>query len=359
MAASSDTFLETLSDSALLTADQLAVAYQQAQSDPDPQRLAESLVRQELVTDWQAKKLLAGKRQFVMGNYKLLDLLGRGGMGTVYLAEHVGLRRQVALKVMSRRYLKNPVATSRFVSEIRLVADLDHPNIVQALDADREQDRYYFVMEYVPGRSLEQWLQQPGRFFLGWAAECMRQAALGLEHAAQRNVIHRDIKPSNLIVPENPGEEQPLVKLLDFGLAYSAAETENLDCTQPGRTVGTLDYMAPEQSVSSRDIDQRTDIYSLGCVFYHLLTGQLPFEGRSPIERLTKRLTQPAPLASELRPDLPRGIDHILGKMLARDRDRRFAWPRDVAEALESYAHIADPCRPMGFPPKRRPPKSS
>ncbi len=351
---SSDQFLKTLSDSTLLTADQLAVAYQQAQSDPDPQRLADSLVRQELVTDWQAQRLLAGNRQFLLGNYKLLDILGRGGMGTVYRAEHVGLRRQVALKVMSRRYLKDSRATLRFLSEIRTIADLDHPNIVRALDADCENDRYFLVMEYVPGRSLEQWLDEPGRFFLGWAAECIRQTALGLEHAAARQVIHRDIKPSNLMVPENPGENQPLVKLLDFGLAYSLGEMENFDVTQPGRTVGTLDYMAPEQSVSSRDIDPRTDIYSLGCVFYHLLTGRLPFEGRSAVERLTKRLTQQAPPPSRHRPDLPRGIDRILGKMLERDRDRRFGSPREVADALEPYAHIADPRQPLGTPPKRR-----
>jgi serine/threonine protein kinase len=353
-AGSSQHFLEALSDSTLLSAEKLTQAREIAQADPDPHRLAEALVKQEWVTNWQAKKLLAGKRHFHMGNYRLLDLVGRGGMGAVYRAEHIGLRRQVALKVMSQRYLNNPRVVSRFLAEIRMVSELDHPNIVKAFDADYEQSRYFLVMEYVAGRSLDHWLEQEGRFFVGWACEFIRQAALGLQHAAERKLIHRDIKPSNLIVPERPGENQPIVKLLDFGLAFCLGEGENFDFTQPGRTVGTLDYMAPEQSISSRNIDARTDIYSLGCVFYHLLTGKLPFEGRTAIERLTRRMKEPAPVLSLSRPDLPEELSQILDKMLNPDRNRRFRWPIEVSDALEPYAHINPSMPAMGSPPKRR-----
>ena len=354
MADSSQYFLNTLSDSTLLSSEELTQARAIALVEPDPTRLAETLIKQRWVTRWQARKLLAGKRDFHLGSYKLLDLIGRGGMGAVYRAEHTGLRRQVALKVMSQRYLNNPRIVSRFLEEIRIVSELDHPNIVKAFDADYEQNRYFLVMEYVPGRSLDHWLEKEGRFFVGWACECIRQAAMGLQHAAERNLIHRDVKPSNLIVPEKPAANQPLVKLLDFGLAFSVGETENFGFTQPGRTVGTLDYMAPEQSVSSRNIDARTDIYSLGCVFFHLLTGKLPFPGRNPIERLTRRMKEPAPALQDFRPDLPEELGEILGRMLERNRDRRFRWPIEVAEALAPHAHLKLSMPPMGPPPRRR-----
>ncbi len=359
MASSSDIFLEALTNCTLLSADKLAQAKEFAQHDPNPLHLAENLVKQQWMTDWQVKKLLAGNRQFHLGKYRLLDRLGRGGMGTVYRAEHIVLHRQVALKVMSRRYLTNECAVARFLAEIRMVSELDHPNIVKAFDADLDFGRYFLAMEYVPGQSLEQWLDRKGRFFVGWTCECIRQAALGLQHAAERNLIHRDVKPSNLIVPANPTESQPLVKLLDFGLAFSVGEMENLGITLPGRTVGTLDYMAPEQAASSRDLDRRSDIYSLGCVFFHLLTGRLPFEGKNSIERLAKCLDQPAPPPSRFRPDLPSPIDQILSKMLDRDRECRFAWPIDVAEALEPFAEICPAMPPMGFPPKRCTPSST
>lgn len=351
---SSDEFLEALSDSDLLTADQWALASHHAEFFRNPYQLAEALVSRQLLTAWQVKKLLAGKRQFVVGKYKLLEMLGRGGMGTVYRAEHLGLRRQVALKVMASRYLNSSVGISRFLTEIRLLAGLDHSNIVKAFDADSEHNRYFLVMEYVPGQSLEYWLRKKGRFFLGWACECIRQAAIGLQHAADKNLIHRDVKPSNLMIPAMPTDPQILVKVLDFGLAFTLGEMEDLRVTAAGRTVGTIDYMAPEQTVSSRDIDVRSDIYSLGCVFYHVLTGRLPFEGRSPLERLNKRLQERIVPVSHHRPDLPQEIDGIVGKMLARERSNRFESPGQVAEALEPFSHVVDPHKPLGYPPRRR-----
>lgn len=355
---SSDQFLEVLSDSTLLTPEQWESAVQHGQAHRDPYQLANVLVAEELLTRWQAKKLLSGKRQFVVGKYKLMDVLGRGGMGTVYRAQQMGLCREVALKVMAPRNLKNPVGVPRFLSEIRLLAELDHPNIVRAFDADSENQHYFLVMEYVPGESLAHWLQKPGRFFFGWACECVRQAALGLEHAAERHLIHRDVKPSNLIITSNPDKQRVLVKLLDFGLAFALGEAEDHGLTVAGRTVGTIDYMAPEQSASSRDVDARTDIYSLGCVFYHMLTDHLPFEGGPPLERLKKRQQELPPPVSRYRHDLPDEIDGILRTMLAPDRDRRFQSPLEVAEALEPYCYVADPEHPKGPPPARRRPTS-
>lgn len=333
-AVSSQIFLECLERSNLLTSEQCAQVT--VRGEGDPKKLAEQLVKEGLLTKWQAQQLLSGRSQFFLGKYKLLDLIGQGGMGAVFKATQSGIGRIVALKVMTKTVLKDTSAVNRFLREIRSAAALDHPNIVRAYDADNAGKTYFLVMEYVDGRDLKSWIKKHGQLPIDWSCDVIRQAALGLQHAHERGMAHRDIKPANLLIVQEETGGPPLVKILDMGLARFASEnTEEGELTRTGQVMGTPDYIAPEQARSTKSADIRSDIFSLGCSLFEMLTGKLPFSGQNVMEKLMARAMQDAPRVRSLRSEVSAELDAVVAKMLARDPRQRFQAPAEVVTALE------------------------
>src|SRR4051812_26883870 len=235
----------------------------------DARYCAEHLVESGLLTHWQCRKLLEGRhRGFFLGKYKLLDHLGSGGMSSVYLAEHVLMRRRVALKVLPHNRVDDSTYLARFHLEGQAAAALDHRNIVRAYDLDNEARIHYLVMEYVQGRDLHAMVCEDGPLDYHLAAEYIAQAAAGLAHAHERGLVHRDIKPANLLV-----DLSGTVKVLDMGLAkFTPAGAVASSQAPEEQVLGTADYLAPEQAVNSQKVDHRADIYGLGCTLYFLLT---------------------------------------------------------------------------------------
>jgi serine/threonine protein kinase len=333
-------FLKVLEKSRLLTPEQLTRAQAQAgDAGGNPRPLIEALLEQRRLTRWQVNQLLAGQSSFFLGKYKLLDRIGAGGMGTVFKAEHVNMGRVVALKLISAELMNQPDSVARFRREVHMAASLHHPNIVTAYDADQVGRHHFLVMEHVDGSSLSDWIKQHGRLPIDWACECIRQAALGLEYAHRKGVVHRDIKPNNLLVVAQDTAGVPIVKILDMGLARSESEEYSIEeLTNSNQVLGTPDYMSPEQAEDSRTADVRSDIFSLGCTLFKLITGQAPFGGKNAVEKLAARLRHDAPRASSLRPEIPPGLDALIARMLARDPAERFQACQEVVKALEPYA---------------------
>lgn len=224
--------------SRLLSDDQLRFA--ESVDSNDPKKIIRQLFKQDWLTRWQCLTLLDGRCQFHLGKYRLNDLLGTGGMGAVFKAVHEVMRNTVAIKVLKAKLAVKETGIPRFLREIRVAASLDSPHIVRAFDADQEGDRYYLVMEYVEGQDLKTVMSGTNQLEVTWLCECMRQAALGLQHAFECGTVHRDIKPANLIVSGDPGG-QPLLKILDFGLAKFDREADGNPLTSHGQAVGTPD----------------------------------------------------------------------------------------------------------------------
>jgi WD40 repeat protein/tRNA A-37 threonylcarbamoyl transferase component Bud32 len=276
--------------------------------------------------------------------YRVLGVLGSGGMGTVYRAEHRLMERRVALKVIRRGLLDNPEAVERFRREVKAAARLAHPNIVTAYDAERAGDMHFLVMEYVEGISLDELVRARGRLPAAEACDYVRQAALGLQHAHECGMVHRDVKPANLILTV-AGQ----VKVLDLGLARLVREGGPAGtATAAGLVVGTPDYMAPEQVADSHAADIRADVYSLGCTLYHLLAGHPPFPEGSPVEKLLAHQQRRPRALHEFRDDVPRGLEPVLDRMLAKDPAQRFPTPAAVAAALEPFARAVERRAPPG-----------
>ena len=268
--------------------------------------------------------------------YRILGVLGRGGMGVVYKAQHRFMDRLLALKVVRRSLTSHPTAIERFKLEGRAAARLSHPNIVTAYDCEELGDCYFLAMEYVPGISLDRLVASQGRLSVARACSLMAQVARGLEHAHQQGMIHRDIKPQNLLVTRDGA-----VKILDFGLARFASErraAEPGELTSDGSFLGTPDYIAPEQIDDPRQADIRADLYSLGCTLYFLLAGHAPFPKGSAMQKLKAHAnTTPTPL-SQLRADVPAELEAILKGLLAKSPEQRYQSPSHVAAALEALA---------------------
>ncbi len=338
---SQEEFFSILEKSNLLDADQFLAARQSVEGLDDATQTARQLVRDGFLTRWQAAQLLAGRSSFLLGKYKLLDLLGRGGMGRVFLGRHVTMQRHVALKIVSRDIASNPAALERFLAEARAIAALDHPAIVQAYSVDCEGERYYIVMEYVDGRDLQQVVEDDGPLPWPTAVEYIRQAADGLAHAHGRNLVHCDIKPSNLLV-----NRQGQVKILDMGMARLGGDHDEVKDGAP--LLGSVDYLAPEQALGAETFDHRADLYSLGCTLYFLLTGHAPFpEGTLP-ERILKHQTQqPRPIPTE-RPDVPPALVQICRRMMAKQPEDRFQSADEIGAALAELPATADaPAKPL------------
>ncbi len=322
-------FIEVLRKSQLLTPSQLAQAEAAAGEFDAPSVIARRLVKQELITRWQAGQLLAGRSTFYLGKYRLIDLLGRGGMGSVFLGRHVTMNRPVALKVIARQLCQDQRALDRFLAEARAIAALDSPNIVQAYSVDCEGERYYIVMEYVEGYDLQRLVEEEGPLEYHRAADYIRQAAEGLSHAHQRQMVHCDIKPSNLLV-----NSQGVVKILDLGLARLTHTGQPDHRKTEERVLGSVDYLAPEQAVESPDLDGRADVYSLGCTLYFLLTGQPPYPRGTLSERILQHQTAERPDPRRLRANIPAELAAICRKMMAKAIQDRHRAANEVAQAL-------------------------
>ena len=300
-----------------------------------PKEMADAFIKEGVLTHFQAEKLIAGRwRGFIISDkYRLLERLGAGGMGAVYLCEHIKMGRKVALKILPIQQAGDVASLARFYREARAVARLDHPNIVRAHDIDNDDKLHFIVLEFVDGSNLHDFIRRNGTVTPERAAHYIRQAAIGLQHAHEAGVVHRDIKPGNLLL-----DRQGVVKLLDLGLARffhedSAAFIKEYEV---GYIIGTGDYIAPEQIVDSR-VDIRADIYSLGGAMYYLLTGKSPFqEGTNSQKIIWHQVRHPKSLRA-LRPDVPAALVEVFEKMIAKEPSRRFQTPIEVAEALEPF----------------------
>lgn len=331
------TFDDQLRQLGLLEQAQLdAIAKTLRPKCPDPKALARELVQRGWLTPYQVNQIAKGNAaELRLGSYVILERLGEGGMGAVFKARHVKMSRMVALKVIRKEKLTSAAAVQRFQREVKAAAHLNHPNIVQAHDADEANGTHFLAMEYVEGTDLHKLIQEKGPLPVAAACEYVRQAALGLQHAHKRGLVHRDIKPANLLLTRNADDGAEVVKILDMGIARMSGDNVGT-LTQEGAVVGSLDYIAPEQAMSSHDVDARADLYSLGCTLYHLLTGKVPFPGGEALQKLMRHQHEELPPVEQLRPDVPAEVAAIVRKLMAKKPEDRFQSAADVATALAS-----------------------
>jgi serine/threonine protein kinase len=357
------TFLQCLRRSRLFSKEECAEVASRLPDSDQATVLACALVAQGLLTRFQARHLLSGRvKRLNLGQYRILDQLGWGGMGRVYKAVHVTMGRTVALKVVSPRLLKDAFVLALFRREVRAAAQLHHPHIATAFDANEARGVHYLAMEYVDGPSLSQLVKQEGPPPVPLACELMRQAAEALQYAHENGVVHRDIKPANLLLARLAGSEghegqaggsrwpppsapPPVLKVVDFGLARArgpAGVAETIDA-EAGDILGTLDYISPEQAEDVHYVDIRSDLYSLGCTFYYALTGQVPFPNCALAEKLARHLSgQPRPVEA-LRPQVPPALAAIVQKLMAKDRGQRFQTPAELLRELYPWCGSGRP----------------
>ncbi|MHC4599847.1 MAG: serine/threonine protein kinase, partial [Planctomycetota bacterium] len=269
-----------------------------------------------------------------VGGCKVEKKLGQGGMGAVYQGTQLSLGREVAIKVISEAYMTNEQAVARFEREARSVAQLNHPNIVQVYDLGRTSEgQYYIIMEFVEGRSLSEFLKTKGAFPERECLTMIRQAAKGLQAAAEKQIIHRDIKPDNLMVTV-----KGVVKVADFGLAKDTGSASQLTAT--GHVMGTPAYIAPEQG-DGRVADHRSDIYSLGATLFAMLTGEMPYTGETPIAIVLQHIQAPVPDPKEKKPDLDDDTGKIVKKMMAKEPEARYQSCAELIHDIDVVLGVA------------------
>ncbi|HEX5102454.1 MAG TPA: serine/threonine-protein kinase [Pirellulaceae bacterium] len=333
--ASTDEFVSLVKRSGLITDDQLQSFLARSVLPPeDPLAMAGALSDAGLVTPWQREKLLEGRfKGFFLGKYKVLDQLGAGAMGNVFLAEHRVMRHRVAIKTLAKRLVGNDTYIRRFEQEARAAAAINHPRVVRAFDFDSTGDVYFLVMEYVEGEDLAKIVLRDGVLPIPVAAECIRQTAEGLAAAHEGGLIHRDIKPSNLLV-----DKQGNIRILDLGLARLIDDdAPSLTLVTDSKMIGTVDYLAPEQARNSHHIDHRADLYSLGCTFYFLLCGHPPFDEGTLTQRVIEHQTKKPVDIRQRRRDCPAELAFICHKLLAKTPGERFQTAQEVVEALGEW----------------------
>lgn len=265
-----------------------------------------------------------------VGRYRILSRLGSGGMGTVYLAEDERLHRTVALKVLVKTDNTPPNLIKRFHAEAQTAAKLRHPNIVTVFDSGEADGYLFLALEYIDGPDLEKVIRKKGRLSVERSVEVVRQIARALGHAYELSVVHRDIKPSNILL-----RRDGTATLTDLGLARAIDESASSNITRAGFTVGTVDYMSPEQARSSKSADVRSDLYSLGCTWYHMLTGRTPYGEGDLTNKLRAHAQSPPPDPREVEKDIPAGIVAVVQRMMAKKPEERYQTPTELLADLD------------------------
>ncbi len=332
----------SLSESKVLSSADISRVRSNLDSTPQSaEEFVQELIQQELLTPFQAKRVLAGELgSLKVGEYVLVDEIGCGGMGQVYVARHCAMDRIVAIKLVGSNST-DPTTARRFEREVLAAARLQHPNIVTAYDAFLGAGKSFLVMEYVDGKNLEEAVRVDGLMTVECALDILAQAAAGLQYAHEQGVYHRDIKPANLLI-----DARGTVRLLDMGLARLDTATNDEEIagtaidhglTRSGQIMGTVDYMSPEQATNTRSADQRSDIYSLGGVLHFLLTGHPLFRSESVVNVLMALANRPPPALSDSRDDIPAAVEAIYGRMVAKDPADRYQNAEEVLADLAQY----------------------
>src|SRR5262245_30430141 len=321
-----------------------------------PRELAERLAKEGLLTPFQAEQLLQGHwRGFTVGKYRILKQLGGGSGGYVFLCEHPGMGRRVAVKVLPFPSDPRTSTVERFRREARALATIDHPNVIHIHDFDQDGSKLFLVMEYIEGTSLRSYVKSAGRLDARRAAHVIRQAARGLQAIHEAGLVHRDVKPGNMML-----DARGAVKILDLGLArFLDEDAESLTVKfDNGRVLGTPEYLSPEQALNSHEVDARSDVYSLGATFYFCLTGQPPLPAGTVAEKLLwVQSRRPQPIL-ELNPDAPPPLVELVERMMARDPADRPQQPSEVANALAPWTQAPLEPSQWGSPPPKVPARS-
>ena len=303
---------------------------------PNQRSLAQIVVDEGIVTQKQIERIRpeveeqSGKRQ--IPGYQILERLGAGAMATVYKARQLSLDRMVAVKVLPRKHTNNEDFVRRFYAEGKAAAKLNHPNIVGALEIGKAGETYFFVMEYVEGRSVFEDIQDKGPYSEDDAIKLTIDIARALEHAHKAGFIHRDVKPKNIMLT---GDN--IAKLADMGLARAVSDREAAEA-EAGKAFGTPYYISPEQIKGEMNVDKRADIYSLGCTLYHMVTGRVPYDGPNPSAVMRKHLNQDLTPVDHINHDLTKGLAEIIEVCMAKDRKKRYATAGDLLQDLEAVA---------------------
>jgi len=304
-------------------------------------RLGDILMKKGYLTPDQLQKVLKGQKVATkkIGNYELVSKLGEGGMGAVFKAKQTGIERLVALKILAPKMAKSKDFRERFFREARAVAKLNHPHIVSGIDVGTADGYYYFAMEFVDGESLGQYMMRKGgKLDETTTLDLIKQVALALQHAHDNNLLHRDVKPDNVLLDLTNMQ----AKLADLGLARTAeSAADDAALTQAGQAVGTPFYISPEQARGLSDLTPATDLYSLGASMFHLLTGQVPFDGATAAVIMTRHLTDPVPSVRALNPNITSGCDRIIQKLMQKDPRDRYKSASALVEDIERLTNGA------------------
>lgn len=348
--------MQNLVDSGLMSSSSLQEFIRGIPASERPtsgEALARRIVKKGFLTRYQADAVLERKFDLLsIGQYELLEQIGAGGMGTVYKARHRRMNRVVAIKTIKRRDEHGADAARRFEREVRAISGLQHPNIVAAHDADECEAGPYLVMEFVSGQDLASIVRNRRPLAAAEAVDYILQAARGLAYAHAKGVVHRDVKPGNLLRTEETG----CIKITDLGLARLKDDPVHLDAsasslTETGNILGTVLFMAPEQSLDSKTSDHRSDIYSLGCTLFFLLHGRPPFVGESTVDTVMLHHHAPIPSLREGREDVPESVEGAFRRMVAKRPQDRFQTMDEVVAALEACEVDPETPAPLMYVP--------